>query len=134
MSIHPNSELNVHDIKPFIGAKDFEVSKKFYLALGWRLTYDSPSLSVFELAGHRFYLQNFYAEEWCSNSMLHISVENVSAWLSHAKTVFASPDFPSEARMEHLIKDEGYANTFHVWDPSGVLLHFAQEHHASESA
>lgn len=118
--------LTVVDVRPFIGAKDFDASRDFYVALGWRVTYDSDDLRVLELEGHRFYLQKYYNKEWCNNTMLHVSVDDVDAWYQNVKTVFSNDTFSGGVRVSDKIKDEGYARVFHVWDPSGVLLHFAQ--------
>ena len=118
--------LNVTDVRPFIGAKDFDASRDFYVALGWKVVYDSPDLRVLELADHRFYLQKYYNKEWCDNSMLHICVDDVDAWYSFARQLFASGSPGGSARLSGEPKDEGYARVFHIWDPSGVLLHFAQ--------
>lgn len=118
--------LTVNDVRPFVGAKDFDGSRDFYLAIGWRITYDSDDLRVLELAGHRFYLQRYYNKEWCNNTMLHVSVEDVDAWYGKIKSVFTERSFSGGARVSDGVKDEGYARVFHVWDPSGVLLHFAQ--------
>ena len=120
------SNLTVLDIKPFIGSKDFDKSREFYVALGWTLKYDSENLCVLELGEHRFYLQNFYAKDWCENSMLHVSVEDVNSWHTQITTIFSKHNFAGVSRHTHEIKDEGYAYTFHVWDPAGVLIHFAQ--------
>ncbi len=118
--------LKVSDVRPFIGAKDFDASRDFYVALGWCVTYDSDDLRVLELAGHRFYLQKYYNKDWCDNTMLHVSVVDVDAWYSNVKAAFVNNVFSGGARVSDSIKDEGYAQVFHVWDPSGVLLHFAQ--------
>lgn len=120
--------LNVKDVKPFIGARDFDASRDFYVALGWRVTYDSGDLRVLELAEHRFYLQKYYNKEWCNNTMLHVSVDDVDAWYQYATKALSSSRFDGVARISGGIEDEGYARVFHVWDPSGVLLHFAQFH------
>lgn len=121
-----NTGLGVSDIRPFIGAEDFNASRDFYVALGWCVTHESDDLCVLELADHRFYLQKYYNKEWCNNTMLHVSVHDVDAWFDFVKEVFASHTLSSESRVSDGIKDEGYARVFHVWDPSGVLLHFAQ--------
>lgn len=76
------STLNVRDVRTFIGAKDFDASRDFYLALGWTQTYDADDLRVLQLGGHRFYLQNYYQKDWCENTMLHISVDDVEAWFA----------------------------------------------------
>jgi len=122
------ANLSVTDVRPFIGAKDFEASRRFYVALGWRVTYESDDLLVLELGGHRFYLQKYYNKSWCHNTMLHVSVNDVDAWYEYVTKTFSQNSFAGEARMDDGVKDEGYARVFHVWDPSGVLLHFAQFH------
>ena len=48
------STLKVRDVRTFIGAKDFDASRDFYLALGWRQTYDADDLRVLQLGDHRF--------------------------------------------------------------------------------
>ena len=125
--------LNVTDIKPFIGARDFDQSLAFYVTLGWRLIYDSNDLRVLELADHRFYLQRYYDKTWCDNTMLHLFVESIDDWFEFVETAFRTHDFLGDARHDDAIGDEGYARTFHVWDPSGVLIHFAEPPPATES-
>ncbi|MES1219975.1 MAG: glyoxalase, partial [Bacteroidota bacterium] len=44
-------------IRPFIGAKDFEVSRNFYIDMGFEEKVLSPNLSVFKTNGLGFYLQ-----------------------------------------------------------------------------
>ncbi len=119
-------DLSVLDVKPFIGAKDFDASRRFYTALGWRVTYDSVDLLVLDLQGRQFYLQRYYDKAWCHNTMLHVDVENVDDWFTFVSGVFDEHGFDGEARMDGSLQDAGYARKFHVWDPSGVLLHFAQ--------
>jgi len=122
------ANLAVSDIRAFVGSKDFDISRDFYVALGWELVYDSEHIRVLELEGHCFYLQNYYQKEWCDNNMLHISVESVDDWYTHVKTVFSQNNFSQAARYGEAINDEGYGRVFHIWDPVGVLLHVAQFH------
>ena len=58
--------------------------------------------------------------------MLHVAVDDVEAWYEHVTKAFADNALARVARISTRIKDEGYARVFHVWDPSGVLIHFAQ--------
>ena len=118
--------LTVTDIKSFIGSRDFNASRDFYVALGWQVIYDSDDLRVLELGNHRFYLQRSYDRQWCNNTMLHVAVECVEDWFAFVKNAFATNNFAGGARHDSEIGDEGYAQTFHVWDPAGVLIHFAQ--------
>lgn len=116
----------IHDVRPFIGSQDFDLSRDFYKALGWVNTYDSDDLRVMTLGAHSFYLQNYYQKEWCDNTMLHVSVPNVDEWFAFARTAFENSRLHECGRISEKPKTEGYGRVFHVWDPSGVLIHFAQ--------
>ena len=121
--------LNASDVKTFVPAKNFQESLKFYTALGWRQDFvaDDESLALLELANSRFYLQNYYNKHWADNFMLHISVEDAAAWHQHASAVIEAGNY-KYARLNEP-KEEPYgALVTHVWDPCGVLLHFAQFH------
>lgn len=117
--------LDVKDIKTFVGAKDYQLSKYFYTALGWKLNFETEQLSELELGGFRFYLQNYYEKTWCENSMLHIVVADVHAWHEKIHAILEKHSFGT-ARIEPPKKQDYGAMVSFVWDPSGVLLHFAQ--------
>jgi catechol 2,3-dioxygenase-like lactoylglutathione lyase family enzyme len=117
--------LVVSDIKPFIGAKDYELSRDFYVALGWHLNFEVPELAELQLGEHRFYLQPYFQKDWCENTMLHLTVADARGWYERAGEVLASRDFGPARVREPARQDYGALVTF-VWDPSGVLLHFAQ--------
>ncbi len=117
---------DVIDVKSFVGAEDFDAWRDFYVALGWKVVYDSDTLRVMQLKDHRFYLQNYHVKLWCENTMLHISVSDVDEWYRFVQSRFESHDFGGASRLSEPPRDEGYARVFYVWDPSGVLLHFAQ--------
>ena len=115
------------DVKVFVPAMNFAQSLAFYKAMGWHLDWkaDDNSLAVLELADNRFYLQNYYAKDWADNFMMHITVEDAHAWWHHALNVINQGGF-KHARVKKP-KEEPYgAVVTYVWDPSGVLLHFAQ--------
>ena len=117
--------LGASDIKPFIGSKNFEESRDFYLALGWRLNWEQENLAELELGGCRFYLQRYYQRKWCENSMLHITVEDAEAWYQHVQAVLERRSYGA-ARV-NAPKEESYgALVTYVWDPAGILLHLAQ--------
>jgi len=113
----------VNDVKIFVPAKDFQRSLNFYQALGWSLTWtaDDNSLAELELADHRFYLQDFYVKEWAWNFMIHVAVDDVASW--EAKSRKVAEEFGLKHKPTH---DQGYAEVAHIWDPCGVLIHFAQ--------
>ncbi|MCI5083280.1 MAG: hypothetical protein MRY78_16405, partial [Saprospiraceae bacterium] len=76
---------NVRLIRVFVPSKDFEISKAFYQALGWKMLWNDDDLADMELGGHRFYLQKFYNKDWAENFMLHIIVDSAQEWYDFAK-------------------------------------------------
>jgi len=119
------TNLRATDIKAFIGSRDFDVSRDFYLAMGWKLNFDAGDIAELELGNCRFYLQAYYQRQWCENSMLHITVEDAKAWYRHTQEVLASRTYGAARVNAPEVQDYGALVT-HVWDPVGVLLHFAQ--------
>jgi len=119
--------LTASDVKIFVPAKDFQESLAFYSALGWQTNFvaDDGSLAVLELGDSRFYLQNYYNKEWADNFMLHITVEDAAAWYQHASNIIANGSYKNACINKPKEEPYGALVTF-VWDPCGVLLHFAQ--------
>ena len=119
--------LNASDVKTFVPAKNFAESFEFYTQLGWESKFraEDDGIAILELADSRFYLQNYYQREWANNFMLHITVEDAHAWYQHASAVIKAGNWEYARLREPSMQDYGALVTF-VWDPSGVLLHFAQ--------
>jgi hypothetical protein len=119
------TNLGASDIKAFVGSKNFDESRDFYQAIGFKLKFDTGDLAEFELGISRFYLQKYYQRKWCENSMLHITVEDATAWYQHVSSVLEKRKFGAARAREPSEQPYGALVTF-VWDPAGVLLHFAQ--------
>ncbi len=122
-----HTSLVATDVKVFVPAKDFKASLAFYTALGWTVNFraEDDGIAELALADSRFYLQNYYQRQWANNFMLQISVTDAQAWYAHAKAVIAAGGWKSARVQAPERQDYGALVTF-VWDPSGVLLHFAQ--------
>jgi uncharacterized glyoxalase superfamily protein PhnB len=114
-----------NDLKVFVPAKDFALSKRFYAALGFHAKWEEGDLAEFEIGGTRFLLQNLYEPTWAGHFMLHVRVDDAAAWARYANSVIAGGEYPG-TRVEGP-RDEpwGFRVTY-VWDPSRVLLHFAE--------
>ncbi|MGZ5287016.1 MAG: glyoxalase, partial [Flavisolibacter sp.] len=67
----------VKSIRPFIGARDYNNSRQFYLDLGFTEHEISPAMSYFEAGGFGFYLQDYYAKDWIDNTMVFLEVDDV---------------------------------------------------------
>ncbi|MFT3693667.1 MAG: hypothetical protein QM831_11040 [Kofleriaceae bacterium] len=117
---------DVVTIRPFLPAKNFAVSKEFYLALGFTQQFGDAEIAGFELGGHAFLLQNFYVAEWAGNFVMHMTVKDVDAWWAWflgLKLVEKHPDMmarPPEMQPWGL-------RVAYISDPSGVLWHIAQQ-------
>lgn len=115
-------KLSINDLKVYTPAKDFELSKRFYSALGFEMTDAWGGTVDCRLGGAEFRLQNYYVKDWADNFMMRFGVNDVQAWHEHVKEVIDSGDFGS-ARVTD---PEMVGDTLlvHVVDPSGVLLIF----------
>lgn len=120
-----NGSNRISKIKTFLGSKDFEISRKFYRDLGFEELFSNGQLSEFVLGQAGFFLQNYYQKEWCQNSMLYLNVESAAYWYECAKNVIEDGDFAVARVKEPKHQSYGDLVTF-VWDPVGILLHFAE--------
>lgn len=116
--------LTIKSLRVYVPAKNFELSKRFYSALGFRMTEGWGDTVDCELGGHQFRLQNYYVKAWADNCMMVLDVEHVVAWHEHAKRVIDDGQFPG-ARVT-APEAAGESMVVHVWDPTGVLLVFVQ--------
>lgn len=119
------SKVSGRDLKPFLGAEDYETSLAFYKALGWRLSWNQGTLAELELGDCRFYLQRYYQREWCHNTMIHLTVDDAAAWFERCRAVLAERAYGA-ARVRAPRRADYGALVTHLWDPSGILWHLAQ--------
>ena len=118
-------QLSGTNLRVFVGAKDFETSKLFYVDLGFRINWERDDIIEFEISDSKFFLQNYYNKEWCENSMMHLTVDSASACYEHMSRILRQKRYGNAKCSSP--KKEGYgALVTHVWDPSGVLWHFAE--------
>ena len=57
------SNMTAVEVKAFVPAKDFDLSKRFYEDLGFSLAWASDALAYFRHGNSAFLLQNFYNKE-----------------------------------------------------------------------
>ncbi len=112
-------------LRPFVPARDFELSKRFYQALGFRITHEEPSIAMLKLAGFSFILQNFYVREAAETLMLQLLVRDADAWWRQVQPEEALRDFDIKPPRPPSLQSWGMKVGFIV-DPSGVLWHVAE--------
>ena len=116
---------SIKDFKVYMPAKDFEVSKRFYMALGFKMSEGFGGTADFELNGNAFRLQDYYVKDWANNFMVVMGVDDADEWRRHIRSVVESGEFPM-VRIKPPELVEGKWSVLHVHDPSGVLLVFVQ--------
>ena len=112
----------IRDLKAYVPAKDFALSKRFYTALGFSMSEGWGGTADFDLAGWRFRLQDYYVADWANNFMIVMGTDDVDAWHRLATELSRSAEFAAVRVAE--IEQIGDSRVLHVVDPSGVLLIF----------
>ena len=109
-------------IRPFIGAKNFDLSRSFYRDLGFQESILAPKMSYFNAEGLGFYLQDAYVQDWIDNTMIFLEVEDVHR---HWKELLAL-DLTSKYAGVKLspIREYDWGSECFMHDPSGILWHF----------
>jgi predicted lactoylglutathione lyase len=74
------ANMTTVEIKAFLPAKDYELSKRFYIDLGFTVAWSSEDLTYLHAGKSSFLLSKFYQKEFAENLMMHLLVEDVDAW------------------------------------------------------
>lgn len=110
--------------RPFLPTKDFERSKAFYLALGFKLELDGE-VAIFACGSGGFILQRFYVKDWAENFMMQLMVDDLNAWWAHIESLDLPGRFGVPAPRPPAVQPWGLKIAY-VVDPVGVLWHIAQ--------
>ena len=111
-------------IRPFIGAKDFNLSRTFYQDLGFEEIILSTNMSVFQMGTLSFYLQDAYVKDWIDNSMIFLEVEDVNHFWSFLLELELQKKYKGVRLVP--IKEYDWGKECFIHDPSGVLWHIGQ--------
>jgi hypothetical protein len=120
-----NLVASVQALRPFVPAKDFATSKRFYADLGFRVEPLGGDLAEMHLGAHSFLLQNYFVEDWAGNFMMHVLVTNLDRWWKHIVSLDLASRYGTKEPIPPKLEPWG-ANVAYVFDPCGVLWHFAQ--------
>jgi len=107
------------EIKAYVPAQDFALSRAFYRDLGFEEAWATDELAFFCRDGSAFLLQNFHVPEHTANFMMHLLVDDADAWWRSIEA--------SRLVERYLVRAEPPADRpwgmrdFVLFDPSGVL-------------
>ena len=110
--------------RPFLPARDFDLSKRFYAALGFSKVLDGE-VAIFEMGSTGFILQRYFQKDWAENCMLQLMVDDLDAWWRHLAALDLPGAFGVAAPKPPALQPWGLRVAC-VVDPSGVLWHVAQ--------
>lgn len=118
------ANLEAVEIKAFVPAKDFELSRRFYTDLGFTEAWASEDMAYFHAGNSSFLLQKFYVKEHADNFMMHLLVQDVAAWWQLVESRQLGQKYgvrinPPEDRPWGM-------RDFTVDDPTGVLWRIGQ--------
>ena len=111
-------------IRPFIGSKDFNVSRKFYMDLGFEESILSHNMSLFKTQGLGFYLQDAAVKDWIDNTMVFMEVDNVEEYWKELLSLDLTSKYEGVRLTQ--IKTYDWGKECFLHDPSGILWHFGE--------
>lgn len=110
--------------RPFLPVKDFELSKRFYEALGFEKELDGE-VAIFRIGAGSIILQRYYQKDWAENTMLQLVVDDLDAWWGHIASLDLPGKFGVGQPKPPALQPWGLKVAY-VYDPAGVLWHVTQ--------
>lgn len=120
-----SAEEQILALRPFVPASDFDLSKRFYTAMGFMMSHADSSIAIFESGEFGFILQDFYVRELANNFMLQLLVADVDAWWHSIAPEQFVVEFGAAPPTPPKVQSWGMKVGF-VIDPTGVLWHVAE--------
>ena len=120
------------EIKAFVPAADFALSKEFYVALGFEIPWSSEDLAYVRHGETSFLLQAYNEPAFIKNFQMHLLVESVDAW--HAQVLSSGVASRFGVKVGEPQDRPWAMREFTLFDPSGVLWLVAQNIPRGEGA
>ena len=117
-------EFKTKSIRPFIGSKDFELSRSFYKDLGFKETVLTHNMSVFQMENLSFYLQDYYLKDWVDNTMVFLEVNDVNLFWKELLALELTTKY-KDAKIVP-VKTLDWGKECFIHDPSGILWHVGE--------
>ena len=111
-------------VRPFLPVRDYELSKRFYEAIGFEKVLDGE-VAIFNAGSGGFILQRYYQKDWAENTMLQLMVDDLDAWWTHIEALDLPSRFGVQPPKAPAMQPWGLRVSY-VYDPCGVLWHICQ--------
>jgi hypothetical protein len=113
----------VRALRPMVPARDFAVSTRFYIDLGFRPRALDARLIEMHLGAFSFILQDYHVKEWADNFVMHGLVTDLDGWWKHIDALDLPARYGVRAQGPKL---ESWGMVAGFTDPSAVLWRFTQ--------
>lgn len=111
-------------IRPFLPSRDYDLSKRFYEALGFEKVLDGE-VAIFNCHSGGFIVQRYYQKDWAENTMLQLMVDDLDAWWNYIVGLDLSNQFGVQSPKPPAMQPWGLRVAY-LYDPAGVLWHVCQ--------
>ncbi len=111
--------------RPFLPTRDFELSKRFYEALGFEKLFDGE-VAIFNAGVGGFILQRHYVKEWAENCMMQLMVDDLDAWWRHIESLDVANTFAITWPPRPPAMQPWGLRIAYLADPTGILWHIAE--------
>lgn len=109
----------------FLPTRDFELSRRFYEALGFINHADGEEVALFDTGAGTIILTRTNDEKWDGAFMIAIRVDDLKAWWTRIEQADLAERFGVPAPRPPALQPWGLEVAY-VVDPAGVLIHFQQ--------
>lgn len=124
---HPDKRASdILDLKTFVPARDFDLSRTFYREIGFRENFANAEVAEFECGPSRFLLQNYYVPEFAASFMMQLLVTDTAAWWSKLMALELPQRYPGLLLRAPAVQPWGM-KILYLSDPSGILWHIAEK-------
>ena len=117
-------KISGKSIRTFIGSKNYNISRNFYMDLGFEEIITSEKMSYIYIGEFGFYLQDAYVKDWVDNSMVFFEVDNLESTLKTIQSLKLTEKYEN-VRLSKIVYNV-WGNEFFLHDPSGILWHFGK--------
>ena len=114
-----NLTESIKAMRPMVPAKDFDISRQFYIDLGSQCRMLTDRLAEMTLGTCSFLLQNYYVQQWADNFVIHLFVSDLRGWWEHTVALDLAARYGVKTRAPQL--ESWGVQVAGIVDPSGVL-------------
>lgn len=129
MAIDGRLISGIRAFRPFLPAKQYGTSLRFYSAIGFEAHPLGETMAELTLGAHAFILH--YVEEPADGLVMHVLVKDVRAWWQHVAALDLAEQFAVPAPAPPRVEPWGLT-VLYLTDPSGILWHIAQDSRSYE--